>query len=83
MCAAGVTERVTRHLRAAGLPTHIKDIPGGDVFNPDTLTALMHQDKKTVGGQPALILARGIGQAFVSREQTWAQIRDFLAGQCR
>ena len=83
LCPLGTQERVTRHLKAAGLPTHIKDIPGGEVFNPDTLTALMHQDKKTVGGKPTLILTRGIGQAFVSREQTWEQIRDFLAGVCR
>ena len=81
-CTAGTKERVVRHLKSAGLPTHITDVPGGTDFNPDTLTALMHQDKKTVGGKPVLILARGIGQAFVAREQTWEQIRDFLAGQC-
>ena len=82
LCPSGTQQRVTGHLKAAGLPTRIADIPGGERFNPDTLTALMHQDKKTVGGKPILILVRGIGQAFVSREQTWQQIRDFLAGEC-
>ena len=38
----------------------------------------MAQDKKVKRGHPALILTRGIGQAFISRDQGWAEIEAFL-----
>ena len=82
LCPPGTSDRVVRHLTAAGLPVRISGIPGGERFLPEQLVGLMHQDKKTVGGKPTLILVHGIGAAFVSRDQSWDQIRDFLAGEC-
>ncbi|HEX5958057.1 MAG TPA: 3-dehydroquinate synthase [Hyphomicrobiaceae bacterium] len=73
--------RVVRHFRAAGLPTRIADVPTQGAPGPDaaTLTAIMGQDKKVRDGKLTFILARGIGEAFVSRDVTAAQAQEFLA----
>ena len=64
---AGTAERVERHLAAVGLPTHIRDIPG-EVADADRLLALMAQDKKVRQGRLTFILARAIGDAFVTQD---------------
>ena len=78
MCAAGTTQRVAKHLAAAGLPTRVGNIAGAGEMTPDMLVALMRQDKKVVGDKATLILVRGIGEAFISRDQTWDGIGAFL-----
>jgi shikimate kinase / 3-dehydroquinate synthase len=80
LAPAGSTARVTRHLKAAGLPSRINDIPGGRA-NPDDLVRLMGQDKKVLKGQLTFILVKGIGQAFVSRDVQPETVRAFLARQ--
>jgi 3-dehydroquinate synthetase len=42
----------------------------------------MAQDKKVKGGRLTLVLARGIGQAFVERDVAAAPLTDFLAREC-
>ncbi len=79
LIATGTAERVSRHLAAVGLPTHIADIPGADRPGVDTLLALMAQDKKVRQGQMSFILLRGIGASFISREVLPADIRKFLS----
>lgn len=74
----GTAERVTRHLKAVGLPVHINDIPGGKA-DPDALMRLMAQDKKVQRGRLTFILVRGIGEAFVTRDVDPAEVRAFLA----
>jgi shikimate kinase/3-dehydroquinate synthase len=78
---AASAERVRQHLATAGLPTRIKDIPGNDWPRPDTLIELMGQDKKVQGGRLTLILARGIGKAFATREIASPAVRAFLERQ--
>ena len=48
---------------------------------PDGLLELMAQDKKVKRGKLALILARGIGKAFIEPDVDQAEIRAFLAEQ--
>ncbi len=79
LCASQTAGRVESHLRGCGLPTRIADVPSLAETSTDDLVTLMHQDKKVSSGKPTLILARGIGEAFISREQTWAEIAAFLA----
>jgi 3-dehydroquinate synthase len=79
LCAPQTAGRVELHLRNAGLPTRISDVPDLATTATDTLVALMHQDKKVSSGKPTLILARSIGDAVISRDQTWAEISTFLA----
>ena len=75
----GTVQRVVAHLRAVGLPTRIADIPGGEPASAATLVKIMGQDKKVRDGGLTLILARGIGAAFVTRDVTADAVRDFLA----
>ena len=60
--------RVEAHLRAAGLPTHIRDIPGWDADAAAIVEAMM-QDKKVKRGVLTFILAHGIGRCFIAEER--------------
>jgi 3-dehydroquinate synthetase len=42
----------------------------------------MAQDKKVKSGRLALVLARGVGQAFVERDVSMPQLTEFLARAC-
>jgi 3-dehydroquinate synthetase len=79
MAPPGVARRVRRHFVAAGLPTAITDIPGRGQGRPraDDLMRLMAQDKKVAQGRLTLILARAIGDTFITREVEAARIRRF------
>jgi len=72
------SKRAVTHLAAVGLPTHIKDVPGG-VPGVDALMDLIAQDKKVKRGKLTFILVRGIGQAFVENNVDPAEVRSFLA----
>ena len=78
LCPRGTAQRVSSHLAAVGLPTRINDIPGGKA-DATQLVALMGQDKKVKGGRLTFIMARGVGQAFVTRDIEPETVRAFLA----
>jgi 3-dehydroquinate synthase len=80
LCPPQTAARVAAHLRKAGLPTVIADIPG-DRPDAATMVRLMGQDKKVRDGRLTFILVRGIGQAFVSRDVGASQVETFLTGQ--
>ncbi len=82
ICTAGVTPRVEAHLRAAGLPTRIADIPGGDFPTAEILRELMQQDKKVADGKLAFILVRGIGDAYVDSNVPMDKLQEFLRDMC-
>jgi 3-dehydroquinate synthase len=65
LCSQEDPSRVLEHLRQMGMPARLSDIPG-DLPDDAALIALMGQDKKVVDGQLRFVLARGIGDAFVS-----------------
>jgi 3-dehydroquinate synthase len=69
--------RARAHLAAVGLPTYLKDVPGG-VPGIDALMDLIAQDKKVKRGKLTFILVRGIGQAFVENDVSAAEVRAFL-----
>jgi 3-dehydroquinate synthase len=73
-------ERVRAHLKEAGLPTAISDIPG----KRPSVEELMHhiaQDKKVSRGRLTFILTHGIGQAFVERDVPADKVEAFLQQQ--
>ena len=80
-CPPQTAARVSAHIKAMGLPTHVQDIPGGDLPSADVLVDLMGQDKKVRDGQLTFILARGIGDAFITREVAREDVRRFLERQ--
>ena len=75
--------RVRQHIAAMGLPTRPREIPGaaslGNQLAPDALIAHMAQDKKVKAGRVTFILARGIGQAFITDRVELDQARAVLA----
>ncbi len=82
LCSQEDPSRVRAHLRAMGMKTDVADIPG-DLPGAEALVDLMAQDKKVVDGQLRFILARGIGQAFVTsdvpRDAVLSVLEDALA----
>lgn len=67
LCAQEDPSRVRALLKTSGMRCDLKDIPG-DLPSAETLLDLMGQDKKVIDGQLRFILARGIGQAFVTSD---------------
>jgi 3-dehydroquinate synthase len=77
LLGAAEAARAAAHLAAVGLPTHVKEVPGG--FPPvDTLMDLIAQDKKVRRGALTFILVRGIGKAFIENSVDAAEVRAFL-----
>lgn len=75
LCSAADVERIETVVAAAGLPTRLAQAGS---FAADRLLALMAGDKKAEGGALTLILARGIGQAFVAKGVDAETVRAFL-----
>ncbi len=67
LCSQEDPSRVRAHLQAMGMKTDLADIPG-ELPRAEALVDLMAQDKKVIDGQLRFILARGIGQAFVTSD---------------
>jgi len=73
LCAADVPARIERHLQAAGMMTRPPFAAA-----PADILAAMRGDKKNESGRITLILLRGIGGAFVSRDTDETELLDFL-----
>ncbi len=75
LCDPSDADRIATHLAAIGLPTTIAKIG----IEPQRLLDWIARDKKNEGAALTLILARGIGQAFVARDVDPARLAAFLA----
>jgi len=82
LISADEAVRVSKHLAAVGLPTHVKDVRGG-VPSVDTLMNLISQDKKVKRGALTFILVRGIGQAFIEKNVDATEVRAFLTDKLK
>ena len=67
LCSQESPSRVRAHLRAMGMKTDLSDIEGA-LPDANGLLDLMAQDKKVIDGQLRFILARDIGEAFVTSD---------------
>jgi len=81
LCPESDAARVERHLATVGLPSRIASIPG-QTPAPERLLQLMAQDKKVKASKLALVLVRGVGQAFVERDVAMDRLSAFLAREC-
>jgi 3-dehydroquinate synthase len=81
LCPIEATARVRRHYEAVGLPIELRQIANGKRFAPSDLLRHMAKDKKVRDGRITLILARDIGDAFISRDVERATIETFLAAE--
>ncbi|MBF53639.1 MAG: 3-dehydroquinate synthase [Confluentimicrobium sp.] len=77
LCPQEEPSRIRAHLTAMGMKTDLADIPG-DLPDAEALLDLMGQDKKVIDGQLRFILARGIGQAFVTSDVPRDVVRSVL-----
>ena len=76
LCPVEDAERVTQLLKRAGLPTTLSE--AGATANGATLVDYMRHDKKMSGGTLPFLLARGIGQTFLSKDVTLDDVAAFL-----
>ncbi len=67
LCAQEDPSRLRAHLKTLGTKCDLKDIEG-PLPDAGALIALMAQDKKVLDGKMRFILARGIGEAFVTSD---------------
>ncbi|WP_371153791.1 3-dehydroquinate synthase [Jannaschia sp. 2305UL9-9] len=77
LCSQEDPSRVRGHLQAMGMPRDLSDIPG-DLPDAEALLDLMGQDKKVLDGKLRFILARGLGQAFVTSDVPAAAVLETL-----
>jgi 3-dehydroquinate synthase len=82
LCPGQDAVRVEQHLRSAGLPTRLAEVPGG-VGDAASLLDAMAQDKKVKRGELTFILARGIGQSFIARGVPADRVAAFLETEMR
>ena len=75
LCPAADAGRVEAVMAAAGLPTRLAQ---AGAFQAEALINRMAGDKKAEGGELTLVLARGVGDAFVQRGADRAGVLAFL-----
>lgn len=76
LCPAADADRLTAHLKAMGLP---HDLATAHVqADGPALVAHMLHDKKMAAGTLPFLLARGIGQTFLSKDVELADVAAFL-----
>ncbi|MDU8929808.1 3-dehydroquinate synthase [Alisedimentitalea sp. MJ-SS2] len=80
LCSQEDPSRVRAHLNDMKMKTDLADI-AGDLPNSEGLIDLMMQDKKVKDGKINFIMARGIGEAFVTSDVDLALVRQVLDEQ--
>lgn len=78
LCPPEDAERVIAHLKAVGTPSAIADIPGERPATEALLAAMSH-DKKVKDGKLIFVLARRIGEAFVTGDVPVEAVREVLS----
>lgn len=68
LCTPEAWRMLVDHFEIVGLPTRPPVLLNGQSYDVDALMMLMRQDKKTRHGELTLVLARGIGEAFVMKD---------------
>lgn len=71
LCPQKDADMVQEHFRQVGIPVN----PPPFTYDIDRLMELMGKDKKSRSGKLTLILARGIGQAFISNDVNPSPVR--------
>lgn len=75
LAPAGDVDRLRRHLDAIGLPSAL---PPGRLWQVPRLLEHMQGDKKVKDGKVTFVLARGIGQSYLTREVPEAELASML-----
>lgn len=78
LCSREDYERVEQHFSDIGLPTRASFIEPSLHTSVDEIMDIMGHDKKASGGKIKYILARGIGEAFVTGDVAESLVRDVV-----
>lgn len=70
-------ERGAAVIAKSGLTAEISSLPGGP-YQAEALVTAMQQDKKARAGRVPLILAKGLGEAFIYPDADLSDVRAFL-----
>lgn len=76
LCPQSDADRVMTHYQGGGLPTQLSDV--GLAGRGGRLVPWMERDKKNQSGKVALILAKGIGRAFLEPQVDARRLAEFL-----
>lgn len=76
-CSIEDAERVETHLKAAGLPTKISQIPG-NLPTAEELLGYISQDKKVARGKLTFILTKDIGKSYIANDIAPSEVLAFL-----
>jgi 3-dehydroquinate synthase len=82
LCPQELPSRVRAHLRMMGMKVDLSDITGS-LPSAEDLIKLMMQDKKVVDGQLRLVLARDIGDVFVTADVDSYSVLNLLSESLR
>ncbi len=77
LCPQVDATRVRCHFESVGLPTDLKDL-ATSTWTANRLIEHMGLDKKAQGGTIIFVLAHAVGEAFIARDVTTADLSDFL-----
>jgi 3-dehydroquinate synthase len=80
LCSGQDAVRVSAHLDAVGLPSRLRQVPGG-TGSADEIVAAMTQDKKVKRGVLTFILARGIGKSFIAPGVAADEVKGFIEAE--
>nr|WP_238934598.1 3-dehydroquinate synthase [Maricaulis parjimensis] len=80
ICPKADADRVAKHLETVGLPHGATSLAWTD-WDASRLIARMRDDKKNQDGRITLILARGIGDAYIDRDTDETDLTRFLETQ--
>jgi len=77
LCDQGETGRVRAHFETVGMKTSLRELAEPH-WTADILIEHMSKDKKVDSGSIAFILAKGIGQSFVTRDVDIEDVKSVL-----
>lgn len=82
-CAQADARRVRDHLDAIGLRTRLTDNLAGPDWTVEKLMDHMTRDKKVTDGRLTFVLARGIGQSFLTQDVDPVHVKAMLEDALR
>lgn len=77
VCKNDDARRTKAHFLSHGLPAGLASLPAGHA-SADRLIAHMRKDKKVLNGEMRFVLARSIGDAFVSADVPMDAVKDVI-----
>jgi 3-dehydroquinate synthase len=83
LCPGQDVDRARRHFANIGLPMEIAAIAGSRKWSAAALIDHMRHDKKVLAGRMRFILARGIGEAFVTADVDEREVAKILSQSLR